>query len=1309
MSRHFLLTLALVLDSFIGLKSQSFEFKYEFARSQITSSGEGFSEFDIPGCRNSGEEGNPLLPLYAADLLLPPGQEISEVIISEVQYYEEMNGIKVMPASRQFPISKGMQEGYKPQPNPKIYSSTGPYPANIIGNISTGFLSGHSIGSFSVCPVIYYPAEDKITAIRDITVIVRYAPTDRASLALDFLRNSNTVLKRINHLVENADELKKYSYPPSKSIETDLLLITKNSLLPSFADYIDFKRSTGFFVTVMTTEDIFAQYQGQDNMERIRNCIIEYYTSFNLEYVILGGDADPNNPTDRIVPHRGFASMDDDDIPSDMYYSCLDGNWNEDGDLLWGEQGETDLYAEVAVGRLCVDNATEITNFTNKLKFYQDYPVVADIKKVLMVGEELNNNPPTYGDTYKEEIALGSSNHGFTTTGVPTDFQISRLYDTQGGWDKYDVFQKFNTTGINLLNHLGHSSVTYNMRMETTDLTTSNFTNNGTTRGFVIGYSQGCYNGSFDNRDDWGGYSTTDCFAEKITTIGTAEVAAVANSRYGWYSPGNTNSTSQYVDRQFFDAIFGEDITVIGFVNSDSKEDNASYFTNDAYMKWVVYETNLFGDPSMDIWTDTPTDITVTYPSQISIGAASVNVTTNAPFARIGMVQDGELIGRAIAGSNGNASIQFTSPVIGAEPIEVSVIAHNRNRHQGTITVFTNQACVLFDSYLISDPAGNNNGIAEFGELIDLSLGVKNVGELPANNVSVSLSSPSGYAMITDNSENYGNLEPGQTVFIEDAFGFIVAPDIPDQFEIPFIVTATGGGVWNSTFSLIASAPVLDLGEYTISDPSGNNDGRLDPGENATISFEAMNTGHSNAPETNAELLTSCNYITISNPSFSLGTLETGEEDNAVFNIAVDPSAPIGTMAHFLVRLTSGEYETEREYTAKVGRIVEDWESGNFYQFNWQFSGNADWFITTSNPYEGIRCAQSGDITNNQFSILKLSYTVMQDDSISFFVKVSSEIGGDLLDFYINSEIVGSWSGNVAWQRVSFPLTTGTYNFKWFYHKDGSTSSGSDCAWLDYIELPAPASTSASAGMDDDVCTGSSFDCDGIATNYTAILWSTSGDGFFSNPAIADPTYTPGALDITNGSVILTISVTGPDGTFTDEMTLTIYPVPVVDLGSDTTVYYYETVMLDAGNPGSSYLWSTGATTQTIEAGSGGITGVLTFWVEVTNDGDCVSSDEIIISFEEYTGSEASELSDPVIIYPNPTSGKFTIQVNHPEGDDWMVRIYNSVSGLVFEMKPEYKEAEVKNQIDLNGLPGGVYFIHFTGNGLQEVRKLILR
>ena len=56
--------------------------------------------------------------------------------------------------------------------------------------------------------------------------------------------------------------------------------------------------------------------------------------------------------------------------------------------------------------------------------------------------------------------------------------------------------------------------------------------------------------------------------------------------------------------------------------------------------------------------------------------------------------------------------------------------------------------------------------------------------------------------------------------------------------------------------------------------------------------------------------------------------------------------------------------------------------------------------------------------------------------------------------FYIDDEEIHSWSGNVEWYEHSYPVTPGRHEYSWVYAKDYSVSSGSDCAWIDYITLP---------------------------------------------------------------------------------------------------------------------------------------------------------------------------------------------------------------------------------------------------------------
>ena len=74
-----------------------------------------------------------------------------------------------------------------------------------------------------------------------------------------------------------------------------------------------------------------------------------------------------------------------------------------------------------------------------------------------------------------------------------------------------------------------------------------------------------------------------------------------------------------------------------------------------------------------------------------------------------------------------------------------------------------------------------------------------------------------------------------------------------------------------------------------------------------------------------------------------------------------------------------------------------------------------------------------------------------------------------------------------------------------------------------------------------------------------------------------------------------------------DSIDVTFYPQPVPDLGNDTTFCEHVDITLDAKNPGCTYLWSTGETTQTLHTDTIG-----TYWVDVSN-GYCSATDSITI------------------------------------------------------------------------------------------------
>ncbi|RQO32250.1 hypothetical protein DBR32_01170 [Taibaiella sp. KBW10] len=76
-----------------------------------------------------------------------------------------------------------------------------------------------------------------------------------------------------------------------------------------------------------------------------------------------------------------------------------------------------------------------------------------------------------------------------------------------------------------------------------------------------------------------------------------------------------------------------------------------------------------------------------------------------------------------------------------------------------------------------------------------------------------------------------------------------------------------------------------------------------------------------------------------------------------------------------------------------------------------------------------------------------------------------------------------------------------------------------------------------------------------------------------------------------------------------DTINIAHLPVPVVNLGNDTMICRVQPLTLNAQNPGSAYVWSTGASTQTISVNQAG-----TYSVSVTNTSNCTGNDAIVIT-----------------------------------------------------------------------------------------------
>ena len=252
------------------------------------------------------------------------------------------------------------------------------------------------------------------------------------------------------------------------------------------------------------------------------------------------------------------------------------------------------------------------------------------------------------------------------------------------------------------------------------------------------------------------------------------------------------------------------------------------------------------------------------------------------------------------------------------------------------------------------------------------------------------------------------------------------------------------------TLSELTDPPALSVYSHSA--------GLIDPGDIVDFAITLQNTGVGNASNVNSLLTTGDSYISITQDASTYPKIYTGggtAVSDLEYQISVSPSCPLNHMASFdLIVSADNGYTDTLTFSLLVGQIAEDFETGNFTAFPWTFSGNVNWLITASAPYEGTYCATSGNIIDNQRSALELSIDVVSPGTISFYYRVSSEPGYDYLKFYVDNVEKGSWAGTVGWTQASYTIAAGTHALKWEYKKDGSQSDGSDCGWIDKIVFP---------------------------------------------------------------------------------------------------------------------------------------------------------------------------------------------------------------------------------------------------------------
>lgn len=241
----------------------------------------------------------------------------------------------------------------------------------------------------------------------------------------------------------------------------------------------------------------------------------------------------------------------------------------------------------------------------------------------------------------------------------------------------------------------------------------------------------------------------------------------------------------------------------------------------------------------------------------------------------------------------------------------------------------------------------------------------------------------------------------------------------------------------------------------------------------------------------------------------------------------------------------------------------------------------------------------------------------------------------------------------------------------------------------------------------DTICSDVSVQLYSLASGGSGIYeysWTSVPSGFTStaaNPIVEPMVNTVYSVTITDGYTYVSGSAS-----------VVVNPTPLIALGPDATVCVFDTLTLDAGNPGSNYVWSNGSTERIIKIATTGIGyDMRTIYVTVASPEGCVATDQRTIYFDF---AACTGINDPIAessfhIYPNPGNGLIHIENNAGIGNCLLTITDIFGREVIVNQEITFSDADKTFYMNLISYPPGLYLIRISesGNYLVSMKYLL--
>ena len=1012
MAQHIELGVAKSAQTCANVTDEGFTASFSFSSidaTEVSTEKGAFSYITMDNTYPASNIGEPSLPAANKLIAIPYG--VNDVTVEVKSYNTKVYALADYGIKAIYPQQPLLYKNQKPEDvpfayNEKAYAYKGFAERPIAEVKIQGTMRGIQIGALTVNPVQYDAATNSIRVYNDIVVEVRYSQYDKSAAYNEFARTFSPYFAGIYDQMFNWRDDVYDQHPDLWQAPVKMLVIANRMFEAAMQEWLAWKTTKGFYLNVNYTDEI------GNNASAIRTFIQEEYDKDAPTFLVIVGDKDQ-------VPASATGSQTS--CVTDLSYSSVDG----------------DEFPDMFHSRLSATNDAQLTAMLNKAMEYEQYtmPDPSYLNNVLLIA---GHDSSGYGVAVGRPTIWYASNYYYNEA-----HGFDNVYEFSHG--TYTNCYSYLSTGVGFANYTAHGSQTSWADPEFNVNNVNQLTNE---HKYFLAVGNCCQSG------DWG-YGT--CFGEALVRAENKGAYAYIGScpNTTWYNDyyfgvGATNRydgtmpTYEETTMGMYDAAWVDDAynTVCSYLFVGNLAGNAAqalgYQMHSATLYyWQAY--HVLGDGSIMPFRVQPTENNVSHMPTVPIGMDFFTISAD-PGSYAAISKDGILYGAGLIGDSGTADIHI-DPINSSGDVTICVTHPQRIPYLNTIP-----AAALEGAYIAVDNVQCEQQLVP-GAYVAPTVSLKNVGIETANNVNVVLSTESEYVELINTTTTIPSIAPDQVYPIANVFDFNTAVNIPNNTKVRFFVTCTSGSdVWEGRFDLTFGAP-----EFAMTNISNT---ELAPGNNGTITFDIANNGGADAENVVLEVYSSSNDLTLAGNSFALNSITAGSTVNVPVGITVNSGVAVGSTYEINYLVTSGHYSTAGSYIITVGNIVESFETGDFSMYDWTFAGNANWTIVNTGAHTGTYCAKSGAISHSQQTSLVLTTEVLANGDISFFRKVSSENGYDILHFYIDNQEKGNWSGDEAWGEASYPVTAGTHTFKWTYEKDYSVSNGSDCAWIDDIQFP---------------------------------------------------------------------------------------------------------------------------------------------------------------------------------------------------------------------------------------------------------------